>query len=316
MIKLDSHLDTLYKLYKDSSQRYDLTNRKNLDIDIERLKQGDINVCFFALWQPQLIEDSQEALMKVVKKYEFFQQVILENPALVFSTSPKDIKINMNNDKISAFLGLENGISIGKSLNILRYYNILGISYMTLCHNYNNQLCSSSTDSPYHNGLSNLGKQTIKEMNKIGMIIDISHLSDKSVEDVLDISQLPVIASHSGCYTVYPNSRNLNDRLLEKIAHNEGVVQVTLLPKCVGQRNDISSFVNHIDHLRRLIGIDYIGIGSDFDGGGGIVGCRDISQVDNITKELQRRKYKEDEIEKIWGLNFLRVYSQNYKKGE
>lgn len=315
-LHLDSHIDTLYKLYKDPSQRRDLTNRENLDVDIEKLKRGDVNICFFAIWQPQLRESSQETLIKVLKQYEFFQQVILDNHSLAFARSSRDIQNNINNNKISILLGLENGVSMGKSFNNLKfYYCALGISYLTLCHNYNNQLCDSSTDRPRHNGLSDLGRQVIKEMNKLGMIVDISHLSDRSAEDVLNISDLPIIASHSGCYTVWPNSRNINDKLLEKIAKSGGVIQITLLSKCVGQNFDILSFVNHIDHLKKLIGINYIGIGSDFDGGGGLRDCAHIGQVNNITKELRQRQYKEDEINKIWGLNFLRVFNQNHKGG-
>lgn len=164
MIRLDSHIDTLYRLYKDPAQRRDLTNRENLDVDIERLKRGGVNVCFFAIWQPQLSESSQEALTKVLKQYEFFQQVVVENHSLALSTSPKDIQNNMSNNKISIYLGLENGISIGKSPSILHFYYELGIRYLTLCHNQNNQLCDSSTDHPHHNGLSDLGRQVIKEM--------------------------------------------------------------------------------------------------------------------------------------------------------
>lgn len=312
-MKLDSHVDTLYKLYKDPFQKKDLTDREDLDVDIKKLKQGDINACFFAIWQPQLIESSQRTFIKIFEQYEFFRQMILENNSLAFATSPKDIQNNISNNKISIFLGLENGISINKSLDYLKYYCAIGINYLTLCHNYNNQLCDSSTDNPYHNGLSNLGQKVVEEMNKNGMMIDISHLSNKSIEDVLDISELPIIASHSGCYAIWNNPRNINDKLLKRVAKNGGVIQVTLLPKCVGPNFDIPSFVDHIDHIRNLIGIDYIGIGSDFDGGGGITGCMDISQMDNITQELRWRYYSNNEIDKIWGLNFVRVFNQNYK---
>jgi membrane dipeptidase len=315
MIKLDSHVDTLWKLYTERRSNFSFAGKKDLDVDIKKLKQGGINACFFAIWQPQLVEESQEVLIRVLKQYAFFQQIISENPSLVFSTSPKDIQNNINNNKISVFLGLENGVSIGNSIDRLNAYYTLGVRYLTLCHNHTNQLCDSSTDRSSHYGLRELGRLVIKEMNRIGMMIDISHLSDKSVEDVLEISELPVIASHSGCHTIYNNPRNINDKLLEKIAKNGGVIQVTLLPKCVGQNFDIPSFVNHIDHIYKLIGINHIGIGSDFDGGGGITGCIDISQVDNITKELRQRRYKKEEIDKVWGLNFIRVFNQNQKGG-
>lgn len=314
MIKLDSHIDTLYRMYK--SQNLDLTDREDLDVDMKKLKRGGVNVCFFAIWLPKSTDSFTDIRTEIFKQYEFFKRIVLKNPSLAFAASSNDIQHNVDDGKVSALLGLENGVSIGEHLNTLNCFDELGVRYITLCHNYNNHLCDSSTDNPsYNNGLSDFGKRVVRRMNELGIMIDISHLSDKSAEEVLDYSQLPVIASHSGCYAIHKDPRNMDDRLLKKLASNGGVIQLTLLPKCVGHDYDIPSFINHIVYTYNLIGIDHIGIGSDFDGGGYIKGCIDIGQVDNITTALRQKHFKEDEIEKIWGLNFMRVFNANHKGG-
>lgn len=315
-IYLDSHIDTLFQVSK-YGYHHNIQNRFDFNINIERLLIGrQVNAYFFVLYRPQIEENYIYRMFNLLYQYIIFNEIITDNQSILdFSKSPNDILTTIYNHKISISLGLENGISISK-ITLLQFYYNIGVRYITLCHNQSNQICDSSTDTSIHGGLSKFGYDVVQEMNKLGIMIDISHLSNASVENILDISIKPVIASHSCAYSLCRNARNLNNRLLKGIAANGGVVQVTLLPKCVGQTRDMVSFVNHIDYIRNIIGIDHIGIGSDFDGGGGIVGCKDISQAGNIIIELRKRRYTENEIDKILGLNFLRVYQQNFNKEE
>ncbi len=216
------------------------------------------------------------------------------------------------------------------------------------------------SDTPEHNGLSEFGKKVIKRMNELGMIIDVSHISDKAFYDVIELSRVPVVASHSSARAVCDNPRNMTDEMLLKLKENGGVIQMCILsehiktpPKNPQRENDLAAlekkygkfneitdraildkyyaewdaivakypgdlatvkdFVDHIDHVVNLIGIDYVGIGTDFDGGGGLRDCKDVSELPNITAELLRRGYNKDDLKKIWGDNFMRVFRQVVK---
>jgi len=232
----------------------------------------------------------------------------------------------------------------------------MGANYITLCHTRNNQICDSSTDTTEHNGLSSFGEEVVGKMIELGIMIDVSHISDSSFYDVIELSEVPIIASHSCARAICDNPRNLTDDMLVKLADNGGVIQLCILSDYVKEieqdplrdslkqavrekhnnfkdltddqwkdaRKDwyavdsiaprklatVSDAVDHIDHIVELIGIDYIGIGTDFDGGGGLADCVDVSQLPNITKELVARGYSEDEIRKIWGGNLMRVMSE------
>lgn len=239
---------------------------------------------------------------------------------------------------------------------MLKKYFDLGARYITLCHTKNNDICDSSTDTLEHNGLSDFGKEVVAEMNKTGMMIDVSHISDKSFYDVIKYSKTPVFASHSCARAIRDNNRNMTDDMLVKLKENGGVIQMCILSNYVkldpdaekrdgemkvlfekyGRPRDLApekreefnlarleiykkypqarafvkDAVDHIDHIVKLIGIDYVGIGTDFDGGGGLADCKDASEMKNITYELVRRGYNEDEIRKIWGGNVMRVMNQ------
>ncbi|HUW91835.1 MAG TPA: membrane dipeptidase, partial [Bacteroidales bacterium] len=237
---------------------------------------------------------------------------------------------------------------------VKQYYD-LGARYITLCHSANNDICDSSTDpaGPEHQGLSPFGEEVVREMNRIGMMIDVSHISDQSFYDVLEITTAPVIASHSSCRALCESPRNLNDEMLLALKKNGGIIQICILSEYLKQPEPnpeldekmkelrekwkakgtelteaqqeqrwsefsalrekysklatVADAVNHIQHVVDVIGVDYVGIGSDFDGGGGIEGCSDVSMMKNITKELIRRGYSNEDIAKIWGGNVMRV---------
>ncbi len=257
--------------------------------------------------------------------------------------------------KIAAYIGIENGYAIGRDISMIKQYYDMGARYITLSHTRNNDICDSSTDpaGPENNGLSPLGEEVVREMNKLGMMVDISHVSDKSFYDVLKVSKAPVIASHSSCRALCCSPRNLTDDMLLALKENGGVVQICILSnyfktpepnpemesrlaeigKKYGDYSALSDsdkkivrkeynairekyeklatvkdIVDHIDHVVQVIGVDYVGIGSDFDGGGGVEGCKTVAGMKNITIEMLRRGYTKSDIKKIWGGNFMRVF--------
>jgi membrane dipeptidase len=259
--------------------------------------------------------------------------------------------------KRAIYIGMENGFPIGTHINRVKEFYNRGVRYITLCHSLNNDICDSSSDrkGAEHNGLSEFGREVVKEMNKYGMMIDVSHISDKSFYDVIKLSKSPVIASHSSVRAIAHHNRNMTDDMIKALAANGGVIQICLLDVYIKDpdtttiryqkekelnriyetkydsmtdeekkelRNEwrslrekypnalptVADCVNHIDYVKNLVGIEYVGIGSDFDGGGGVDGCADVSEFPNITAEMLKRGYTEDEIRKVWGENFFRVF--------
>jgi membrane dipeptidase len=249
---------------------------------------------------------------------------------------------------------MENGYPIGKDLSRIKQYYDLGARYITLAHTKNNDICDSSTDpsGAENNGLSQFGVKVVKEMNGLGMMVDISHISDKSFYDVLKVTNAPVLASHSSCRALCGGPRNLTDDMLLALKENGGVIQICIfgnylktpepnpeldlklkelrdrysdynalsdsvkklmrkeyraIQKTYEKPATVKDVVDHIDHVVQVLGVDYVGIGTDFDGGGGVEGCRTASEMKNITIELLRRGYSKADIAKIWGGNVMRV---------
>lgn len=276
-----------------------------------------------------------------------------------FATKSDDAARIEKLGKRAIFMGMENGFPLGTNLKRVKEFYDKGIRYITLCHSSNNDICDSSTDKkgPEHNGLSKFGKKVVKKMNKLGMLIDVSHISDKSFYDVIKYSKTPVIASHSSVRAIAHHNRNMTDDMIKALAKNGGVIQICLLASYVKDPDTttvrykkqqelrkvfttkwdnlskeekdevrakwraldeeypsepvtVADYVDHIDHVKNLVGIDYVGIGSDFDGGGGLSDCKDVSQIPNITAEMVKRGYTEEEIQKVWGGNFFRVFAQ------
>lgn len=369
ILKIDTHTDTPLRFF---DLLFDLRERHNAEktrvkIDIPKIKEGEINSIFFAAFIGQGPRD-EDNYLKAKERIEQTIQLIHKNVEkhsddLILATSTKEILKAYKKKKVAILIGIENGYGIGKDLSLIEKFYKSGARYITLCHTKNNDICDSSTDPNgiEHNGLSEFGKEVIREMNRLGMMIDISHVSDKAALDVLSISKLPVIASHSCVKGIYDNPRNISDEILLKIKENRGVVQVciysgylkeleknpvrdSLIQQLNNKYNDpkekmpdslkhkynaelyeinekfpaklatVSDFVDHIDYIVKKIGIDYVGIGTDFDGGGGVIDCIDISEISNITLELVKRGYSDSEIQKIWSKNFLRVFKANEKK--
>jgi membrane dipeptidase len=360
MLTVDTHCDTPMRLARSG---FDLgtANEKGC-VDFPRMKMGGLDAEFFAIFIGQGPRDSVTYELKYSTTLTIFDSIhsnVQRYPEMAgLALTPDDAYRLKAEGKVAAFIGIENGYAVGKDLSRVKEYYDLGARYITLCHSSNNDICDSSTDpkGPEHSGLSEFGEEVVKEMNRLGMIVDVSHMSDEAFYDVLRTSGAPVIASHSSCRALCENPRNLNDDMLLALKKNGGVIQICLLSEYLKQpepnpefdalrkelrqrmkalgpdateeqkeklwdeyealRNKyeklatVADAVNHIQHVVDIIGIDHVGIGSDFDGGGELDDCRDVSQMRNITKELIRRGYSSEEIAKIWGKNSMRVMSE------
>jgi microsomal dipeptidase-like Zn-dependent dipeptidase len=235
---------------------------------------------------------------------------------VALALSPDDLRRIRKTGRRIALIGVENGFSIGEDINNLRFFYDLGARYLTITHNGFNQLADSCNPNgkipaTKYGGLSDFGRDVIREMNRIGMMIDLSHAAPQTVSDILALTKAPVIASHSGCRALCDVSRNLTDDQLIAIKKNGGTVQIVAYAgflKTPEKDAALGDYVDHIDHAVKIMGIDHVGIGSDFDGGGGIPGFNDPSDCMNVTVELMKRGYSDRDIGKIWGGNLLRVW--------
>lgn len=206
-------------------------------------------------------------------------------------------------------LGIENGIALDGNLDNLKHFADRGIVYMTLCHNGDNDICDSAKGNQTHNGVSKFGEKVIKKMNKLGIVVDLSHASEKSFYDALKMSKYPIVCSHSNCRALCDHPRNLTDDQMRALAEKGGVMQITLYHGFLRSDGEatVEDAIAHLEHAIEIMGIDHVGIGSDFDGDGGIRGFANASEVVNFTRLLLKRGYSDAEIKKIWGMNFRRV---------
>lgn len=307
---IDSHVDTPM-CFKEG---FTLANRENTSkVSLPKMEEGRVDAVFMAAYLKQgkrddasLVQATQEATDLIA---QIKQQVTGNSGLADLAFSREDLMRNKRAGKKSVFIGIENGYAIGKDLGNIARFKDMGVSYITLCHNGDNDLCDSAKGTGEHNGLSELGRRAVAEMNRLGMMVDISHTSEKTVFDVLATSKTPVIASHSSARALCDHPRNLNDEQLKAIAAAGGVVQVCLYHGFLTENEKASLLdaVRHIDYMVKLIGEDHVGIGSDFDGDGGVRGCNAENEMINLTRELLRIGYSQETLEKIWGGNLLRV---------
>jgi membrane dipeptidase len=358
LLTIDSHTDTpMVLLRSETDFMKNNCSSPYSKVDYPTMLKGWLDAVIFAVFTPQGSLDSlsyHKAYILARKMFARIDSLIQHNSdKLALATSANDIQKNYNSGKLSILIGIENGYPLNMKLDRVKEFYDLGARYITLCHSKNNQLCSSSTDKNQEEGLSDFGKEVVRKMNRLGMMVDVSHISDKAFWDVISLTSKPVIASHSSARAICDHPRNLSDKMLEAIAKNGGVVQVCILSDYVKKippdlrydsafhilqnrfhqfenltdtekklvRKEIDSLqkvyprqlasvhdlVDHIDHIVKVAGIDHVGIGSDFDGGGGLADCKDVSEIPNITSELIRRGYSAEEIQKIWGGNLMRV---------
>ena len=296
------------------------TVKYQIQVDIPKMQEGFLDATFMVAYLKQGRRD-ETTLQKTVQKtesilQEIIQQVERNNKFAEIAKTTNDLKRLKKENKKAIFLGIENGYGIGKDISNIQKFADMGVSYITLSHNGDNDICDAAVNSKNeHNGLSEFGKKVVKEMNRLGIMVDISHTSEKTSFDVLAISEYPIIASHSSAKALRNHPRNISDNLMKAIAQKGGVVQVCLYTYFL--RNDkkakVSDLVNHIDHIVKTVGINHVGIGSDFDGGGSLLDVKTVSGMPKITIELMKRGYSEEDIAKIWGGNLMRVMDEVQK---
>ena len=361
----DGHIDLPYRLknegyLKSINKKINLNIETQGDFDIIKAKKGGLDAPFVAIYIPSDYNHI-DAYNLADSLIDLVERVVNDNKNyLSLAKSSEDVYKNFKNKLISFPMGMENGSPLGNDLNNLKHFYDRGIRYITLTHAKNNQICDSSYDSTRTwNGLSEFGEKLISEMNKIGMMIDVSHISDKAFDQVIKISRLPVVATHSSPRFFTPGfERNMSDSMIKKLANNKGVILVNfgssfvnkesnkiykeiddktekwriengfdLLDKEVNkyknrlivEKNPFASIedvLNAIDHIKNLVGINYIGIGSDYDGLGNSLPnkLKDVSSYPNLIEGLLLRGYSREDIEKICYKNFFRVWDINEKR--
>ena len=326
-------------------------------VDFPRMRKGGLDAVFFAVFTsqgPRTPEGNAKVKAKAEQIFDSIHAAVNRNSSISgIATNPEQAYKLVKKNKSVVFIGVENGYPIGNDLSNVKHFYDRGARYITLCHTKNNDICTSSTDTANITGLTVFGTQVVEEMNRLGMMIDVSHISDQSFYDVMQLSKAPVLASHSCSRVLCDNPRNLTDDMLRALAANNGVVQMCILsdyvkkPLPYPERDSaklavrkkynnfqdlsdeqreiafaewhsvdskfppklatVSDAVDHIDYMVKIAGIDHVGIGTDFDGGGGLMDCKDVSEMGNITRELVKRGYSEKDIKKIWGENLMRV---------
>ena len=291
-------------------------------VNLEKMRAGGLDVGFFIVYvgqTPRTPENYERAKTEAMMKFAAIHRMAdtLYPQLIELAYTPGDVRRIVLSGKLVAAIGIENGYVIGRDLSLIRTYFDLGGRYMTLAHGRNNDICDSATDQTQeHGGLSPFGREVVREMNRVGMMVDISHVSKDCMMQATALSTSPVIASHSSTKALANVARNMDDEQLRAVARNGGVVQIVALDRFVkvDPPATVADFVNHIDHAVRVAGIDHVGISSDFDGGGGVEGWNDASETHNVTVELLRRGYTEPQIRKLWGENTLRVWDENRRR--
>ena len=378
VITIDTHNDINIKNFTDS---INYTQKLETQVNIPKMKEGGLDVSWLIVYTGQdtlTDEGYAKAKENAIQKFEAIHKLCEEiaPDQIELALTSKDVKRIVGSGKKAAMIGVENAYPIGTDMGEFENYYNLGARYISLAHNGHSQFSDSNTgeadDTWLHNGLSDLGKDAVKEMNRLGIMIDVSHPSKEAMKQMISLSKAPIIASHSSARALCGHSRNLDDEQLMMMKENGGVVQTVAFSSYLNtekhearaafmksiyqqvadsldiawyERSKISSlsdsdketfmenypkvlkigkelaankedapeavnvadFVNHIDYMVKLIGIDFVGISSDFDGGGGIEGWNDASETFNVTLELVERGYTEEEIAKLWGGNLMRV---------
>jgi membrane dipeptidase len=309
-IVCDGHCDTVLEIFK-KNRRLN-TRSKTGQLDIPRLQIGGVDVQVFAVY----IEKEFKPKHSLQRALQLIDSLLLElsvnKDAIELAASYEKIKSIIATGKIAAILAIEGGEALEGELSNLRIFYLLGVRLITLTWNQRNDIADGSDYAHSKRGLSLFGKRVIQEMNRLGMMIDVSHISESGFWDVLQHSRYPVLASHSNCYQLCPHQRNLKDSQIQAIAEKGGLVCVTYVPDFLRTENRkavIDDVINHIDHIASLVGTDFIGLGSDFDGCQELPeGLEGADKVFRIKEKLIERGYQREDIQKIMGKNFLNFF--------
>ena len=350
---VDGHNDYPWALRENAGRdldKLDISNpQPSIMTDIGRLRAGGVGGQFWSVYVPADMQ-GQTAVTATLEQIDIVHRMMRKYPdAFELALTADDVERIFKKGKVASLIGMEGGHSIDSSLGALRMFHRLGARYMTLTHSKNVPWADSATDTPVFGGLSPFGEQVVREMNWLGMLVDLSHVSPDTMEDAIRVSEAPIIFSHSSARAINDVPRNVPDRVLELLPKNGGVVMVTFVPGFLSPKvtawgklqtaeeerlkqqypNDaaavkagldtwvkanpapratVADAADHIDHIRKVAGIDHIGLGGDFDGITSVPeGLEDVSKYPALTAELLRRGYKEDDVKKILGLNILRV---------
>lgn len=313
ILSIDSHCDTPM-LFGDGYALQERSTRAL--VDLHKMHEGALDVVTMVAYLKQEARNEASLAAATAKACALLQGIeerVAANSAYVAITdNPAELWHLKNEGKKVIMLGIENGYAIGNDIENIERFRRRGVVYMTLCHNGDNDICDSARGACEHGGLSVFGRRVVAEMNRVGMLIDLSHAAESTFYATLQASAQPVVCSHSSCRALCNHPRNLTDEQMRALAAKGGVVQVTMYSGFLREEGaaTLDDFMNHLLHAIDVAGIDHVGIGTDFDGDGGIVGCADASQLRNVTRELLRRGFLPGEIEKIWGGNWLRVMHQ------
>ena len=281
-----------------------------LHTDIARLRQGGVGGQFWSVYVPATLQGSS-AVTATLAQIDVVYRMLRKYPdTFELATTAADVERIFKAGRIASLIGMEGGHSIDNSLATLRMFHALGARYLTLTHSTNIAWADSGTDKPKLGGLSAFGEEVVREMNRLGMLVDLSHTAPDTMLDAIRVSQAPVIFSHSDARALNDHGRNVPDDVLRLLPKNGGIVMVTFVPgflKADGKAT-LADAANHMDHVRKIAGPDHVGIGSDFDGIPTVpVGLEDVSTYPALTAELLRRGWPEADIRKALGMNVLRV---------
>jgi membrane dipeptidase len=347
---VDGHNDLPWVIREDEKAKgnvllYDLRAHAPQETDLQRLREGQVAGQFWSVWIPSVEAGSARLQLEQI---DLARRMIAAYPeALVFATRSSDIAAAKRAGKVASFLGMENGRALENSLGALRAYYDLGVRYLTLTHGRGTDWADSATDTPSHGGLTPFGREVVREMNRLGMLVDLSHVSPDAMRQALDTSEAPVIFSHSSARAVTDHPRNVPDDVLRRMAQNGGVVMVTFVPSFVSRelaewgrpiqlqmqgattmeeirriekehekvagpapKATLAQVADHVEHVARVAGVDHVGLGSDYAGDGGPVGLEDVSRFPHLIAELVRRGWKDEDLRKLAGGNLVRAFAQ------
>ena len=350
---VDGHNDlpwVIREKFGSDVEGYDVSVRAQYDTDLPRLREGLVGTQFWSVYVPSSLSPL-EAMTAQLEQIDIAHRIINMYPDdLMFAASVADIESAMEQGKIASLLGMEGGHTIVNSLGALRSYYELGVRYMTLTHFHSNDWADSATDDARHEGITEFGREVVREMNRLGMLVDLSHVSAETMNDVLDVAEAPVIFSHSSARGLTNHARNVPDSVLKRLQENGGVVMVTFIPAYVSEERrewevdmipllknvstdaewvevvklyreehgtpplaTLSDVADHIEYVARTAGYDHVGIGSDFYGAEGdelIQGVEDVSRFPNLIAELVRRGWSDENLAKLSRGNLLRAFSE------
>lgn len=317
MLTLDSHCDT--PMFFDQDIHFGLHDERIL-VDLHKMYEGGLDASIMVAYIPQGERNADGyaaatayAESQLQRVRQMVGELAAQGAALALASTPKDLYQLKHAGKRAVMLGIENGYAIGRDLRLVEHFARQGIVYITLCHNGNNDICGSARprEGEAMEGLSAFGAQVVSEMNRLGLLVDLSHASERTFFDVLEASRQPVVCSHSSARALCDHPRNLTDEQLRALAAKDGVAQVTFYHgflRTDGQATVLDA-VDHLCHMADVAGIEHVGIGTDFDGDGGVPGLASASELINFTRHLLRRRFSEDDLRLIWGGNFLRTMS-------